>query len=71
MIFKPSLWLALATGCFTLIGGTSCSTMQPAGSLGVLFDGETNLRPTPQNYRHVPPRDQDRTPTPMQFTMAF
>jgi hypothetical protein len=54
-----------------VLTGTSCTQVQPAGSLGYMMDGETRLRPTPNNFLHVPPRDQDRTPTPMQWGMNF
>ncbi|GAA5144822.1 hypothetical protein GCM10023213_35600 [Prosthecobacter algae] len=61
----------LAASVALLISGTSCSQVHSAGSLGYLMHGDTNLRPTPKDFRHMPPRDQDRTPTPMQWGMAF
>ncbi|MEN3942007.1 hypothetical protein WJU23_11985 [Prosthecobacter sp. SYSU 5D2] len=61
--------LALTVGM--VLAGTSCSQVEPAGSLGYMMRGDTNLRPTPTNFRHVPPRDQDRTPTPMQWGLDF
>lgn len=51
--------------------GSSCTQVRPAGSLGYMMDGDTHLRPTPTNFRHVPPRDQDRAPTPMQWGLNF
>jgi len=61
--------------CFVLClvgwGLVSCSEVQPAGSLGYTLDGDTRLRPTPQNYRHVPPRLEDANPTPTQWMMKF
>ncbi len=53
------------------LAGSSCSRFEAAGSLGQVLHGDTRLRPTPKNYRHVPPRDQDRTPTPMQWALRF
>ncbi|TDU72959.1 hypothetical protein EI77_01425 [Prosthecobacter fusiformis] len=61
----------LAASVGLLIAGTSCSQIQSAGSLGYMMHGSTLLRPTPDNFRHVPPRDQDRTPTPMQWGLDF
>lgn len=61
----------LAVSVGFLLAGTSCSQIEPAGSLGYMMHGDTNLRPTPTNFRHVPPRDQDRTPTPMQWGLDF
>lgn len=54
-----------------LASGVQCSQVQPAGSLGYALDGETRLRPTPQNYNAVPPRREDATPTPVQWGMKF
>lgn len=51
--------------------GISCSQVYPAGSLGYLMHGDTELRPTPTNFLHVPPRIQDATPTPMQWGLYF
>jgi len=51
--------------------GISCSQVYPAGSLGYLMHGDTQLRPTPTDYRHIAPRVQDVTPTPMQWGLDF
>ncbi|MBB5040397.1 hypothetical protein HNQ64_004681 [Prosthecobacter dejongeii] len=66
--FTRGLWVVSVGLIFV---GSSCSQVHSAGSLGYLMNGETKLRPTPKNFRHMPPRDQDRTPTPMQWGMAF
>lgn len=64
--FCRSLLLAAA-----LLSSAACSQVQPAGSVGYILEGDTHLRPTPTNYRHVPPREQDRAPTPMQWGLSF
>jgi hypothetical protein len=65
-----SYGLLAALAAMVLLG-TSCTQVQPAGSLGYMVDGETHLRPTPTNFRHVPPREQDRAPTPVQWGLSF
>ncbi|SKB02746.1 hypothetical protein SAMN02745166_03674 [Prosthecobacter debontii] len=53
------------------LAGISCSQIHTAGSLGYLINGDTQLRPTPTDYRHIAPRVQDVTPTPMQWGLDF
>jgi hypothetical protein len=54
--------------CTVLLPLAGCSTVEPAGSLGYLVDGETRFRPVPKNYRHVPPQLE---PTAPQFKVTF
>ena len=51
------------------VSGVGCADVHSAGSLGMLVNGETRLRPLPENYRHVPPRMEE--PGPLLFKRMF
>jgi hypothetical protein len=51
---------ALAAALFAF--GTSCADLGPAGTLGMIVNGEHRLRPPPENYRDVPPLMEQRAP---------